>query len=362
MLCNGELVRAKPAPAHLTTFYLTIAAGGALGGVLVAIIAPRIFVEFSEFAVGLGGACALGLIGWIGREGWSVWKNFDARVPLTALALGIFTVGADLAVSGGQGSLVSLRNFYGILRVSQETDQNGALRKLTHGRIDHGFQYQSAALRDWPTSYYGPHSGVAIALNTIESPRRIAIVGLGTGTLAAWGRPGDSFVFYEINPDVISVANSWFTFLKDSRATIHIVLGDARVQLAAELLRGESRDFDAIAVDAFSSDSIPIHLLTTQAADLYRDRLKPGGILLLHITNRTLDLEPVAHGVAEHLGWRAAEMMTPGHPESGESASRWVLIGSDISSFTRAPEWTPVMGSPLNWTDDFASLWHVLKF
>ncbi len=362
MLCNGELVRARPAPRYLTTFYLCVAAGGALGGVFVAILAPRVFTEFSEYPIGFGAACALGLICWVGKEGFGIWKGFDARVPLSSLLLGLSTAGAFLWIAGGQGSLVSLRNFYGILRVTESTDEIGLKRTLTHGRIDHGFEYEQPDHRDWPTSYYGPHSGVALALQAMPSPRRIAVVGLGAGTIAAWGKPGDEIRFYEINPDVIRIANTWFWFLKDSQARVETVLGDARVQLTAEAAHGASHDFDAIAVDAFSSDSIPKHLLTTECADLYRGRLKPGGVLLLHITNRTLDLEPVARGIAKHLGWQAAQLSSQRNSETGESASQWVALAADISRFTTASGWTALSAPPLTWTDDFSSLWHVLRF
>jgi hypothetical protein len=360
MLCQGELVRTRPSPRYLTQFYLTVAAGGALGGVFVALIAPRIFTEFSEYPIGLGAACLLGLASWIGREGFKAWKGFDVRVPLSALLLGLFTACADAWVAGGQGSVLSRRNFYGILRVSEATDINGPKRKLTHGRIDHGFEYEQTERRDLRTSYYGPHSGVAIALNALPSPRRIAVVGLGTGTLAAWGRPGDSIRFYEINPDVVGIANTWFSFLKDSKAQVEVVPGDARIQLAGELDRGAAGNFDAIIVDAFSSDAIPMHLLTAECADIYRRHLKSGGILLLHITNRTLDLEPVARGMAQHLGWRAAQLVSSSNPETGENSSRWVLISANPSAF-QTGGWMPLTRPPLQWTDDFASLWHVLK-
>jgi spermidine synthase len=365
MLCQGELVRSRPSPRYLTQFYLTVAAGGALGGVFVALIAPRVFTEFDEYPIGLGAACLLGLASWVRREGRRVWSNFDTRIPVTALALGALTAGSDAAISGGQGSVVSRRNFYGILRVTEAADSNGPKRTLTHGRIDHGFQYEQAARRDWPTSYYGPHSGVAIALNgalkALPGPRRIAVVGLGTGTLAAWGRPGDTIRFYEINPDVVSIAYTWFSFLKDSKARIEVAPGDARIQLASELDRGAAGDFDAIVVDAFSSDAIPLHLLTAECADVYGRRLKPGGILLLHITNRTLDLEPVARGIAEHLGWPAYQMISQANPETGESASRWVLIAANPRALVEGGDWMPLTRPPLLWTDDFASLWHVLK-
>ena len=365
MLCQGELVRSRPSPRYLTQFYLTVAAGGALGGVFVALVAPRVFTEFSEYPIGLGSACLLGLASWVRREGFRAWKGFDVRVPLSALMLGLFTAGADAWVAGGQGSVVSLRNFYGILRVTEAVDINGPKRKLTHGRVDHGFQYEQPERRDWPTSYYGPHSGVAIALNAVFKarpyPRRIAVVGLGTGTLAAWGRPGDTIRFYEINPNVVSVANTWFSFLKDSKARIEVAPGDARIQLARELDGGASGDFDAIVVDAFSSDAIPMHLLTSECADIYRRHLKPGGILLLHITNRTLDLEPVARGIAQHLGWPAFQMISPSNPETGENASQWVLIAANPQALVEGGGWRPLARPPLLWTDDFASLWHVLR-
>jgi SAM-dependent methyltransferase len=333
--------------------------------VFVALIAPRVFTEFSEYPIGLGAACLLGLASWIHRDGRSAWSNFDTRIPVTALALGLLTAGSDAAISGGQGAMVSHRNFYGILRVTETDDVNGPKRKLTHGRIDHGFQYQQAPRRDWPTSYFGPHSGVGIALNAAfeaqPGPLSIAVVGLGTGTLAAWGRPGDTIRYYEINPDVVSIANTWFSFLKDSKAHVEVVPGDARIQLANELDRGDPGNFDVLAVDAFSSDSIPMHLLTAECADIYRRHLKPGGMLLLHITNRTLDLEPVARGVAVHLGWHAAQLISQSHPETGEYASRWVLISANLSMFAPGSGWIPLSRPPLAWTDDFASLWHVLK-
>ena len=364
MLCQGELVRSRPSPRYLTQFYLTVAAGGALGGVFVALVAPRIFTEFSEYPIGLGAACLLGLASWIHREGFQAWKGFDVRIPLSALMLGLCTAVAEAWVTGGQGSLLSLRNFYGILRVTQATDRNGPRLSLTHGRIDHGFQYQEADRRDWPTSYYGPHSGVAFALNALfnePGPHRIAVVGLGTGTLAAWGRPGDTIRYYEINPDVIRIANTSFLFLKDSKARVEVVEGDARIQLASELDHGHSADFDVIAVDAFSSDAIPLHLLTSECGDIYKRRLKPGGILLLHITNRTLDLEPVARGIADHLGWPAFQLISQSNPETGENSSRWVLIAANPQPLIETGGWAVLSRPPLLWTDDFASLWHVLK-
>jgi hypothetical protein len=363
MLCNGELARSRPSPRYLTKFYLTIAAGGALGGAFVALLAPRVFSEFSEYPIGMAGACMLGFTGWLRTGAFSQWtrRNLAVRVPLMALLIGGLTALVATATGGMQGALASARNFYGILRVTERRDQNGPYRELQHGRTRHGMEYLGASKSDWPTSYYGPHSGVAMALNALEQPnRRIAVVGLGTGTLAAWGRAGDSIRFYEINPDVEPIARSWFRFLHDSHARTEVVLGDARVQLGRELAAGQSQDFDLIAVDAFSGDSIPMHLLTAECADIYRRRLKPGGVLALHISNRVLDLDPVARGVALHLGWTAVQIISVDDSETGESSSRWVLISERSVLNERSSAWSN--RAPIIWTDDFASLWQVLKF
>jgi hypothetical protein len=368
MICQGELARSRPSPRYLTTYYLTIAAGGAVGGVFVALIAPRIFTEFSEYPIGLAAACLLGFAGWVRTGAIAQWtsRNFAVRLPLMALLIGGFTALAATVTTGKQGAVVSTRNFYGILRVMAREDSNGPFRELQHGRTRHGIQYLETARKDWPTSYYGPHSGVAIALNALDKPnRRIAVIGLGAGTLAAWGRPGDKFRFYEINPDVERIARIWFSYLSDSKARTEVVLGDARVQLERELVSGRSQDFDLIAVDAFSGDSIPMHLLTAECAEIYRQRLKPGGVLALHISNRALDLDPLARGVARYLGWTAVQIISGDDPASGESSSRWVILASNQDLLEQAglehhlSSWSS--RAPIIWTDDFASLWSVLK-
>lgn len=364
MLCQGELARSRPSPRYLTAFYLTIAAGGAIGGVFVALVAPRVFTEFSEYQIGLAAACLLGFVGWMRSGALAQWssRSLAVRLPLMALLIGGFTAIAATVTTGKLGVLVSARNFYGMLRVTAREDSNGAFRELQHGRTRHGLEYLEAARKDWPTSYYGPHSGIALALNALDKTnRRIGVVGLGVGTMAAWGRPGDIFRFYEINPDVEQIARSWFSFLNDSKAHTEVVLGDARVQLERELALGRSRDFDMLAVDAFSSDSIPMHLLTAECADIYRRRLAPGGVLALHITNRALNLDPVARGMANYLGWRAVEITSDDNPGTGESSSRWVLLTANQDFLaSNHSQWSS--RAPILWTDDFASLWQVLKF
>jgi hypothetical protein len=316
----------------------------------------------------MAAACLLGFVGWLRTGALAQWtrQNFSVRLPLMALLIGGLTAIVATAANSKQGAVLSARNFYGILRVMAREDSNGPFRELQHGRTQHGFEYLRAARKDWPTSYYGPHSGIAIALNALDRPgRRIGVVGLGAGTLAAWGRAGDTFRFYEINPDVEQIARTWFFFLGDSKAQTEIVLGDARVQLERELVAGRSQDFDLIAVDAFSSDSIPMHLLTAECADIYRRRLAPGGVIALHISNRALDLDPVARGMANHLGWTAVQIISEDDPAAGESSSNWVLLTSSQDFLQRAGlthQLSKRRSAPINWTDDFASLWHVLRF
>ncbi|MEP6961948.1 MAG: fused MFS/spermidine synthase, partial [Acidobacteriota bacterium] len=240
-------------------------------------------------------------------------------------------------------------------------------RQLTHGRIKHGSQYLSGPLHSQPTSYFGPRSGVGVVMQALNMPNRnIAIVGLGAGTMAAWGREGDTMRFYEINPDDEMIARKWFTYLADSKAKVDVALGDARVVLEREIAEGHHNDYDIIVVDAFSSDAIPVHLLTKECADIYRERLKPGGLLMLHISNRTLNLEPVVRGLAAHLGWTPSQFLSGGYAPAGEDGSKWILVSPDpdwvkkvkldrlVSGWTKA--------EPLLWTDDFSSLWHVLTW
>jgi hypothetical protein len=369
MICHGELARSRPSPRYLTMFYMTVAAGGALGGLFVALVAPHLFTEFLEYPIGLAAACLLGFVGWLRSGAWALWTRgkLGVRVPLMALLLGGITAVVATVTLSDQPSIASARNFYGTLRVTHQTDHNGLMRELRHGRTRHGFQYHEYPQRTWPTSYYGPHSGVGIALKALDRPnRRVGIIGLGAGTMAVWGRSGDTFRFYEINPDVEKMARDWFTYLHDSKARTEVVLGDARVQLERELAAGHSENFDLLAVDAFSSDAIPFHLLTAECSDVYRRHLAPGGLLLLHISNRVLNLEPVARGMARHLGWKPVLLISGDDQETGESSSSWVLLTSNTDFLERTglgsvvSPWT--RRTPILWTDDFVSLWHVLNF
>lgn len=363
IICHGELARSRPHSAHLTLFYLMVAAGGALGGVFVAVAAPRVFTGFTEYPIGVAAACLLATVGWLrSNHKWPVRTLMTALLVCGAIAV------PPAILYRVQPAMAEWRNFYGILRVTQHLDINGPLRLLTHGRIQHGFQYVTYGKRTWATSYYGPHSGVGIVLNTYHPPhRRVGVIGLGVGTIAAYGQPGDVFRFYDINPDVKTIATGWFSFLKDSKAQIEIVLGDARVQLERELADADPQNFDVLAVDAFSSDAIPIHLLTAECADVYRRHLKPEGVLLLHISNRSLDLQPVTRALAQHLGWQVLLIKSNDVPGQGESSSDWVLITTNANLLAEPAiasaeiQWDDPEKPPILWTDDFSSLWHVLK-
>lgn len=329
MICHGELAASKPPREGLTRFYLMISVGGALGGLLVALVAPLLFTNFAEFEIALAAPCLLLL-------------RSAPRGTQRILVLAILIAGATLLSEGSGTTLASNRNFFGLLRVSEE----GGKRSLSHGRVTHGYQFTDPARRDWPTAYYGPESALGKALTTMPRPMRVGVIGLGVGTAAAYTRPGDVMRFYEINPEVERFARRYFTYLSDAKGKVEVVIGDARMELEKE----PAQAFDLLAVDAFSSDSVPAHLLTTQAADVYRRHLKPGGRLLFHITNQYLDLEPVVRGLAQHLGMPAKRVESPGDESRGTSAAVWMVVGEG-----------EIGGRAQVWTDDRISLWRILK-
>jgi SAM-dependent methyltransferase len=253
------------------------------------------------------------------------------------------------------------RNFYATLRVKDTGTGDEAMRRLIHGVIMHGEQYLAESKRRTPTTYYSPTSGVGRALKALESPElRVGVVGLGTGTLAAYGRPGNVFRFYEINPQVVDIARQHFTFLGDSPARIEIELGDARLTMEREA----PQRYDLLAIDAFSSDSIPVHLLTREAMAVYLRHLKPGGVIAFHVTNRFLDLAPVVKRIAgEH---RLHVALLPDDEGADASSTDWVLVARDKGLLDR-PELArfrkdigDIPGLRV-WTDDFSNLFQILK-
>ncbi len=271
------------------------------------------------------------------------------------------------------------RNFYGVLRVQKEASEQdkdfiAPKYSLTHGQIKHGFQFIDEYWKAQPTTYYGRESGVGIAIQTSRDrrkesntrPLRVGVVGLGTGTIAAYGETGDTFRFYDINPDVVALSDKFFTYLRDSSARTEVVIGDARIMMEREIADGKSQQFDILAIDAFSSDAIPVHLLTSECGDIYRQQLKPGGILAVHISNRFLDLSPVSRGLAEHLGWKAYQIKNSANVLSGVFGSTWILLtadeelGGDPAFLKSVTPWNDDE-KILHWTDDYSGLWQVLS-
>ncbi|MBN2021276.1 MAG: fused MFS/spermidine synthase [Pirellulales bacterium] len=384
MVCHGEMVRLKPHPRYLTQFYLVIAAGGALGGVFVTLVAPFLFKGFWEYHISLLAGYMLFLAA-IHRGRPAKPAGEDRRwkwiipVGLVGLAAGGLIA---LGMAEAHAAVVRLRNFYGLLHVSKHTDEvdgkclNGEYLSLRHGRIKHGFQYVDPDKKDWPTSYFGPETGVGMAIRHYPRPQgdgpdrpglRIGVIGLGVGTLAAYGEPGDHIRFYEINPDVIRLSDEYFSYRRDSRAEVDVVLGDARISLERALAEGKPEGFDILIVDAFSSDAIPMHLLTKECFEIYWKHLKPEGILAVHISNRNLDLGPVVRAAAAESGHETAWFRTHDDEARGVDAADWILVTSN-RTFLDDPAirkgqtpWEEDAPAPLLWTDDFSNMFQVLK-
>lgn len=356
---HGELYRLRPSSGRATAFYLLVSLGSALGAMFVGVAAPNIFRANYETVIGLAFAAALGLavcwsFGWMARIFWAVG------------AAALLWVGFVQARAWQQDTLVQLRSFYGTLSVREThwPPLAGTTRTLYHGTIQHGAQFFGNGMRMRPASYYPPESGVGLALRFCceGRTRRVGVVGLGTGTLAVYGQPGDLFRFYEIDPLVERIARSLFTYLRESPAHTDVVLGDARFSLNRE----HGAPYDVLVLDAFSGDAVPVHLLTQQAIALYRKHLAPDGILTFHISSQYLDLEPVLAREAQQAGMRAVTVHSGGSDAKGIFASDWVLLTNN-EQFLARPEvaqaaHTSVTRSNVGlWTDDYSSLLPILR-
>jgi len=431
MACHGELYRLRPEPKYLTSFYLMIAAGGALGGVFVAVVAPLVFTDYYELHWGLllcaacftlacvgdrGStprlwrwlACALTLAAWAGVDLSVNWlaghyrflpkqAMLGLRIALWSLlglvaaswaargqfktfrywrflaclwmVAGVWALGAMLwreAHRVGSDRIYASRNFYGVLKVYDYRKDQPKDRHilLQHGRITHGLQFVDPEEALWPTTYYGPDSGIGLAMRAVtNSSRRIGVIGLGTGSIAAWCRPGDYLRIYEINPQVQQVASSLFSYVRRSPARSEIVLGDARLSMERE----PPQNYDLLVLDAFSSDAIPVHLLTRESFALYERHLKTNGVMVVHISNHYLDLEPVLISAAREFD---LEMASISYDDPDDDwwlyPSTWVLL-SHNHEVIRAPaicaatETVKTNSSFRLWTDDFVSVFQILK-
>ena len=451
MICHGELYRLKPHPAHLTAFYLFIAAGGALGGLFVALVAPAIFNNYYELHLSLALLVALLLvvsaqdhaalsprrwrvlaallavgavygadqavttvIAWLRTTApalfstveyfwantqhaglhWPIWLAAGLLAALVALlrrraqpldghrtTCGLLGLGLGglIVVLGVQmretsrGSLLSARNFYGVLSVQEygQEDPSTHYRLLLHGRITHGIQFVAPERARTLTSYFGARSGLGLALRTFprQQNQRIGLLGLGVGTVAAYGKTGDYLRIYEIDPAVKQLAEKPFSYLATSDAQIELVMGDGRLSLERE----PPQNFDFLIMDAFSSDAVPAHLLTREAFAIYLRHLKPDGAIIVNISNRYLDLRPVVENAARAIGFRSHTIeCEDGSDDEDEGA--WWLYGSTfvVLSQNRAfmdnyalrnaasPAPSPPNTVPL-WTDDYTSMFRVLK-
>lgn len=411
LLCHTELARSRPAATHLTQFYLVVAAGGALGGSFNALAAPLLFPDVWEYPLVLVLACflrpgrqpsptgiaaaagdfalpALVLLALLGlrlgarldfSDTESAWTliatmlaalavfGFQHRPVRFGLGVAALLLSAGLVDQGGR-LLLETRNFYGVLRVVAES--NPPQHVLYHGTTTHGTQSLDPAKRLMPLSYYhpdGPLGAIFKSVGGTRLTRRVGLVGLGAGTIACYGHPGEQWTFFEINPKVVAIARnpSFFTFLRDCPAKPDVILGDARLSIAMQ----PDQSFDMLIFDAFNSDAIPIHLMTREAVRLYLSKLRPGGLLVFHISNRYLDLAPVLGNVAASEGLAGRRWNdNAGDSDDGDDTedplkddSDWVVLArdaKDLGGATAEGDWEDLPQNPRRgvWTDDYSNL------
>lgn len=363
VLVHGELVRSKPGVHLLTWFYMCMAIGGVTGGLLSSVIAPFFLPDYLELHL------ALVIIALL--AGYILLKTDKLLRVRTLLVKGYFLPYAGIAilipllVINVYARLTGLahisRNFYGVLKVLDVTNNPNPWRVLVHGSTNHGSQYIHKPLEMQPTTYYGPGSGIGRLMHTYEGQSiRVGVVGLGTGTLAAYGKPGDQYIFYEIDPAVVTVAQHTFTYLADSSATLSTYIGDARLVLEHQ----PTQQFDVLVIDAFSSDAIPIHLLTNEALSTYLRQLKHSGVLVIHISNRHVNLKPVIGALANH---NALHLLNIEYNPSAtlETPSDWVLLSRSSEALNKisltGAETATQLSSGRVWTDQYSSILPLLK-
>lgn len=365
MLCHGETVRLRPAPEHLTEFYLLIGTGGALGGLLAGLAAPRIFNDYAEWTVGIAACWGIALMVLIQDLLLGYRRLKLACLLFAALATLVVVISVVSSEVQPLKVIAQSRSFYGVVAVCERNVGDEAAHQflMRHGTTHHGGQFADPAKRRWATAYYGKESGVGRALEYLrEGPSvRMGAIGLGVGALAVYARPGDEYRFYEINPEVLRLARQHFTYLGDCLGTCEVVLGDGRVSLEGE----PPRNFDILVLDAFNSDAIPVHLLTEEAFALYRRHLAPGGIIAVHITNRHLNLVPVVQGLAEHFGLSSRLLSTPEHEEQLIFDADWMLVSENVRFLSSIPVMPTLDPGDLPrvtlWTDHHSSLLPLLK-
>jgi len=363
MMCHGELAALKPSPAALTHFYLMVAFGGMLGGVFVGLVAPRIFDAYYELPLALLLSAAAAW--WVSRRNPAAWINRGhtrrRRAFLLALGMTLATALAYRPVVAAHESRIMMRNFYGVLRTKDWTIEGQVRRTLHHGRIVHGMQFRDDTRRRWPTTYYAPDSGIGLAILETRGAagQRVGVVGLGTGTLAAYARAEDRYTFYEIDPHVIELARREFSYITDSAGRIDVHVGDARLVLE----RQTPQRFDVLVVDAFSGDAIPMHLLTREAFALYARHLAVDGVLVVNVSNRYLNLAPVVKQSAAAIGMQTRVVDTFGDVARIYYGATWVLATRAPQFFSRASlrAAQPIEQTLPVWTDDYSSIYRAIR-
>jgi len=371
MLCHGELALRKPAPQYLTLFYLMVSVGGAIGGTFVAIIAPRAFNSYLELPIGLVACGVLAVI-----------VLFDLEIPRLgpwpvrfAMAIGVGLLAGYLLKeerADRQGYHFFARNFYGELRIrDDDVGQEYALRNLLHGTINHGSQRLNEEHRYEVNSYYAPTSGIGRTMQAKEAlgPIRYGVVGMGAGVMTGYCRAGDYVRIYEINPLVKSLSDRGeFTFFSHCAGDIKVLMGDARLKMEEQLQKDGSPNYDVLVIDAFSSDAIPVHLLTKEVMQLYFKLLKPDGVLAVHISNRYLDLAPVCERGAEFVGKKATVVADDASDNTFANSTTWVLITAPDNNIFQSPSFEganmyPATAAPnfRGWTDDYSSILPILS-
>ncbi len=390
MLAHGELYRSRPAHERLTTYYLCISGGGCLGGLFVGIVAPRIFDEYYELPLGWAACWLLFAIASARRPGPLLRQTRARRAFAAAVALciGVFAVATVRSMEAADGEIVyRKRSFFNILRVLEDRPANPQrhLVRLQSGTTTHGAQLLQTDRRQLPIFYFGTATGIGTVMEERpDAPAKIGVIGLGVGSLAAYGKPGDRIRFYEIDPEVVRIARDeqYFTFLSDSPAEISIALGDARLSLEAELEDGGPQNFDLLVLDAFTSDSIPMHLLTVEAFELYHRHLRADGVLAVHASSRHFNLLPLIARQAEARGLAVVAVVNRYIPRAFHYYAEWVIASGDADYIAELPvvierrrnamrlrpgvfyvvDLAPeqVSAAPL-WTDDYSDLFSALK-
>lgn len=369
LICHGEVARLRPPVQQLTRYYMFLSAGGAIGGLIVAVACPLWLASHSEIPATQAACGSLAILLFVAHRSWAWSETGRANrdwssaglIRLFAFSLPLIAIGATYS-SSRPGVILYDRNFFGTVRVE---DSEG-VRQLAHGITVHGEQ-RTPPFQAEPTTYYGHQSGVGKAITVAgkKGPIKVGVIGLGCGVLACYGREGDVFDFVEINPSVVRIAGSHFTFLSDCTATTNITVADGRLALE----RTEASRYDVLVIDAFSSDAIPAHLLTREAVSLYKDKLAPGGILAIHVSNTHLDLAPLVHRLSDVNGMQSRGFLSEGDRATRIQAAEWILASDrDAEVWADAtladgvrPEAGELETAPL-WTDQSHNLMSVLRF